>query len=66
MKLTYLSFNKYLSGSQNLERVNVERPIFRNFKNATIGIRKDGLLDIGVLPGKMCNRCLTEINRGPD
>ena len=32
-------------GGQNLERRNVERPIFRNFKIANIKITKDELFD---------------------
>ena len=32
-------------GGQNLERQNVERPIFRNFKITNIKITKDDLLD---------------------
>ena len=34
-----------LGGGQNLERRNVERPIFRNFKITNIKITKDELLD---------------------
>ena len=34
-----------LGGSQNLERRNVERPIYRNFKIANIQIMKNELLD---------------------
>ena len=30
-----------MGGSQNLERFNVERPIFRNFKIANIKVTKD-------------------------
>ena len=36
---------KNLGGGQNLERRNVERPIFRNFKIANIKITKDELFD---------------------
>ena len=32
-------------GGQNLERRNVERPIFRNFKITNIKILKDELID---------------------
>ena len=34
-----------MGGDQNLERRNVERPVFRNFEIANIKIRKDELLD---------------------
>ena len=34
-----------MGGGQNLERRNVERPIFRNFKIANIKIKKDELFD---------------------
>ena len=34
-----------MSGVQHLERSNVERPIFRNFKITNIKIAKDQLLD---------------------
>ena len=41
-----LQFFYYKSGGgQNLERRNVERPIFRNFKITNIKITKDDLLD---------------------
>ena len=32
-------------GGQNLERRNIERPVFRNFENANIKIKKDELFD---------------------
>ena len=35
----------FSGGGQNLERRNVERPIFRNFKIANIKITKDELFD---------------------
>ena len=38
-----------MCGGQNLERRNVERPIFRNFKIATIKITKDELFDSFIL-----------------
>ena len=34
-----------MGGGQNLERRNVERPLFRNFKIANIKIKKDELFD---------------------
>ena len=34
-----------MSGGQNLDRRNVERPIFRNFKITNIKITKDELFD---------------------
>ena len=34
-----------MGGGQNLERRNVKRPIFRNFKITNIKITKDDLLD---------------------
>ena len=34
-----------MGGGQNLERRNVERPTFRNFKIANIKITKDKLFD---------------------
>ena len=34
-----------MGGGQNLERRNVERPIFRNFKIANIKITKEQLFD---------------------
>ena len=37
--------HKIRGGGQNLERRNVERPIFRNFKIANIKITKDELFD---------------------
>ena len=36
----------FLGGGQNLERLNEERPIFRNFKIANIEITNDDLFDI--------------------
>ena len=37
--------HKNVGGGQNLERRNVERPIFRNFKITSIKITKDQLFD---------------------
>ena len=34
-----------MGGGQNLERRNVERPVFRNFEIANIKIKKDELFD---------------------
>ena len=50
VKLIILKFSKFLnfenSGrDQNLERRNVERPVFRNFEIANIKFKKDELLD---------------------
>ena len=35
----------WMGGGQNLERRNVERPVFRNFEIANIRITKDQLFD---------------------
>ena len=43
-KRKFVVFFNY-SGDHNLERRNVERPIFRNFEIANIKITKDELLD---------------------
>ena len=41
-----IKFQSYLEGGgQNLERRNLERPIFRNFKIANTKITKDELFD---------------------
>ena len=37
-----------MGAGQNLERRNVERPIFRNFKITNIKITKDELFDISI------------------
>ena len=34
-----------MGGGQNLERQNVERPVFRNFEIANIKVKKDELFD---------------------
>ena len=34
-----------VGGGQNMERRNVERPVFRNFEIANIKIKKDELVD---------------------
>ena len=36
---------EFMGKGQNLERVNLERPIFRNFKITNIKITKDKLFD---------------------
>ena len=41
----YRSNAKFMSGGQNLEGRNVERPIFRNFIIANIKMTKDELFD---------------------
>ena len=41
----YISEMDCRGGGQNLERRNVERPIFRNFKIKNIEITKDKLFD---------------------
>ena len=40
-----LQFFPLSGGGQNIERRNIERPIFRNFKIANIKITKDELFD---------------------
>ena len=43
-----------MGGGQNLERRNVERPIFRNFKITNIEIKKDELFDIFIFEFVVC------------
>ena len=43
--LQILSLVTNMGGAQNLERRNVERPVFRNFEIANIKIKKDDLFD---------------------
>ena len=46
---TFQHLPKYLGEGKNLERQNIDRPIFRNFKIANIKITKDELFDSSIL-----------------
>ena len=45
MELVFGYFDAYGGGDQNLERKNVERSIFQNFKIANIKMTKDELFE---------------------